>query len=254
MRGVPVLLTFLFIGLSVPLSAQTTGSVSGCVRDTLNYPLPRANVSITAPGLRLAVVADAEGCYQFPELPPHVYRVTARLPGLDNTTRDKVSVGAGQAQRVDLVTAPSSICECLADATTLRELFERADAVVYLKIVDANSDEPSPRGFFRQHVASLDVLKRHQGLAPAMTFLQDQSSGAPDPYQPGEELVLFLMWSPGAGTYVSFTTRTHMPNPGYNVVVIQDGRVARAQGSLAHYRGAPLENLLADLRKIADGQ
>jgi hypothetical protein len=141
-------------------------------------------VTAAVAGTKLTVLADVEGCYEFAELPPNLYRVTARLRGFDNTTRDKVSVVGGQIQRVDLVTGPSTICECLPNANTLRELFDRADAVIYLRILDPTNGPLVPRRYFRQRAAILDVLKPHEGVVSDMTFLQDQSSGEPDPYQP----------------------------------------------------------------------
>jgi hypothetical protein len=44
-----------------------------------------------------------------------------------------------------------------------------------------------------------DLLRRDPGAGSihmAMTFLQDQSIGAPEPYEPGEEFVVFLHWWP----------------------------------------------------------
>ena len=159
-----------FVALSLVLlvtasvSAQTTGAVTGCLRDVTDQPLPRATVTATAAGTKVTILADAGGCFEFTELPPNVYRVTARMPGLDNTTRDNVAVVAGQVQRVDLVTGPSIICECLSNANTLRELFDRADAVIYLRILDPTNDQPVRRRYFRQRAAILDVLKRHDGV------------------------------------------------------------------------------------------
>jgi hypothetical protein len=81
--GIRVLLTVLVALLSVPVSAQTTGGISGCLRDAIvKEPLPRATVTATSAGTKLVIVADAGGCFEFTELPPNVYRVTARLLGL----------------------------------------------------------------------------------------------------------------------------------------------------------------------------
>jgi hypothetical protein len=41
--------------------------------------------------------ADATGCYEFGDLPIGLYRVTARLAGFDNVTRDGVKIVAGNA-------------------------------------------------------------------------------------------------------------------------------------------------------------
>jgi len=246
MSGIRVLLTLLVVVLSVPVSAQTTGGVAGCITYSLHHPLPRATVTATAGGTKFTVLADAEGCYQLTALPPNLYRVTVRLLGFDNTTRDNVRVVSGQVQRVDLVTQPSAICECLSRATTLREFFERADAVMYLRITETDKELSAPAGWFRHAAAILEVFKQHDGVPSAgtqTTFLQDQSSGAPEPYESGEEFLLFLNWWPAERIFVVRTTDTPERSDKYTT-----------RYSVPHYGGSPVEVVLTELRKMSKEQ
>jgi hypothetical protein len=43
----------------------------------------------------MTTTADAGGCYELKHLPIGSYRVTARLTGFDNATRDGVTIAPG---------------------------------------------------------------------------------------------------------------------------------------------------------------
>lgn len=45
--------------------------------------------------VQLTTTADAGGCYELQDLRSGSYRVTARLPGFDNVTRDGVKIVTG---------------------------------------------------------------------------------------------------------------------------------------------------------------
>lgn len=233
---------------SAPAFGQTTGSVTGCFTDQINQPLPRVTVSLSAQGKRMTTLADDRGCYEFRELPAGVYRITARLLGFNNVTRDKVNISPGQIERVSLSMRVSTICECLARPTTLEGLYDQADVVVYARILHHYNELPSRPGFFTQMAEALETFKHHNSGGPsnnALTFFQNQSNGTPDPYDTGQELVLFLSWLPienmlSEGLYPQNVT----------VVSIQAGSVTDAPGELGSYVGSPTTDLLAELRKL----
>jgi outer membrane receptor for ferrienterochelin and colicin len=81
MRRTLSALLFLLVG-SVPLVAQTTGSIVGTVTDDSGAPLPGATVEARGPalqGTKVAVTAD-DGSYRLALLPPGSYTVSASLP------------------------------------------------------------------------------------------------------------------------------------------------------------------------------
>jgi len=74
------------------LHAQTTGSVSGVVRDSNGAPLPGASVTISGPQFPLgrAVTTRSDGVFSFLNLLPGPYTLKAELPGLGTFQQDVV--------------------------------------------------------------------------------------------------------------------------------------------------------------------
>ena len=255
-------------------SAQTTGIVSGCLTDSTQNRLSRATVTAGSPGNKTTAMANEDGCYELSGLPPNLYRITARLRGFDNVTRDKVRVTAGRT-RLDLTLTISPICDCETPGATLRQLAERVDAVVYVRIGDRERELPAPNGYFQQMADVLEVLKydmnpdaplgpaakalhgllksdRALGSAkPTLRFLQDQASGAPEPYEPGEEYVLFLHWRDRERTYEARTRHAMDRSDRDTVFVIRDSRVTRSPTSLGRFTGQRVDSLLAELRRLS---
>jgi hypothetical protein len=151
---------------------------------------------------------------------------------------------------------------------------ERSNAVVYVKISGSEAELAAPQPYFKQTAEVLEILKYHaidgapldaagkalQDLLKRdpgagssrfhMTFLQDQSWGAPEPYEPGEEFVLFLTWWAGERAFMAQTIHTSDRSDRDSVFVVQNGRVTRTPASLTRYLGVPTETLLADLRRV----
>ena len=100
----------------------TMGTIAGCVTDTMSERVPGATVVVRSRDVRRTTVADASGCYEFEELPPNSYRVTARLAGFDNVTRDRLRVEAARVTRLDFLLHISAICECIRIGGTLLQL------------------------------------------------------------------------------------------------------------------------------------
>src|SRR5687768_16663920 len=76
---------------------------------------------------------------------------------------------------------------------------------MYLRITDTDKELSAPAGFFRHNAAILEVFKQSDGSPNGLagtTFLEDQRSGAPEPYEAGEDLLLFLRWSPAERIFV----------------------------------------------------
>ncbi len=221
-----------------PVAAQPTGTLRGCITNDLNQPLPRATVVLRAAGVQQTVLADAEGCYEVESLSPKLYRVTVRLAGFDSETRETIRIESADTVRLDFQLRISTICECLSPPSSLRAQWELADAVVHLRVTDHDTQLSAPRGFFAHTAEVLEVFKPHEGVGPddrAMTFLQSQSSGEPDLYDAGDEVVLFLQWLAKLGTF-----RIHPSLPG--AIAIKNGGTVR---------NAPVDDLLEQLRALS---
>jgi hypothetical protein len=200
------------------------------------------------------------------------------LKGFDNATRDKISAATGQMRRVDFnLVSLSARCDCESPGTTLREMTDRVDAVVHLRITTNNIDNETPAfrwpfAYFTQTAEVIEIVKYPETAGPpfdsatralqdllkrnpsagsvrtVMTFLQDQSSGAPLPYEPGDEFVLFLKWWPAGRVLVAQTMHAPDRSDRDTMFAILNGRVTRAPRSLTRYVNASVEALLADLR------
>ena len=94
---------------TVPLAAQTTGSISGHVADTSGGAIPGVTVEATSPALQGARVATADilGLYRLPLLPPGSYTVTFTLPGFGPKKQNAVAVLLGKDTALDMVLSPA---------------------------------------------------------------------------------------------------------------------------------------------------
>src|SRR3954463_8017263 len=88
----------ILILATVPLAAQTTGSISGHVTDTSGAALPGVTVEATSSslqGMRIGV-SDITGLYRLPLLPPGSYTVAFTLSGFAQKKNAAVPVVLGK--------------------------------------------------------------------------------------------------------------------------------------------------------------
>src|SRR5450432_3566717 len=93
MRFRSLFLAIAFAALAVPLAfAQTTGSVSGTVRDKGGAPLPGVALVITGPQMPRGQTTTSlsDGSFKFVALLPGSYRVSAELSGIGKFEQDVV--------------------------------------------------------------------------------------------------------------------------------------------------------------------
>lgn len=253
-------LTAVVLAAAVTVAAQgpsTAGSVVGCMSDTVRQRLPGATVVAKGGGVQRTTVADSDGCYELKDLPPASYRVTGRLAGFDNVTRDRLVVAPSTATRLDFTTRVSSICECIrVGGTTLADQWDHADAVLHERLADSEAAPSMPQGYYRHRATVISAVKQPSGPHPATIFvLQNQRSGIPGPYDVGQELVAFLE-SSGSDTFritndepgLAVPTGSHDPSI---VFLVQDGRIQRAPSEFSRYVGTPIDSFLEELRTLS---
>src|SRR5688500_4120390 len=91
----------------------------------------------------------------------------------------------------------SGICECIRIGTTLLDHWNNANRVLHLRILGPDPGQPQPTGPHSLHVAIPRSVLKPSGRVPAamVSLMQNQASRAPDPYDVGQELVVFLQGS-----------------------------------------------------------
>ncbi len=92
--------------------AQTGGTVSGLVRDSLGGAIPGATVRVIneATGAAQETVSDADGSYQINDLAPGQYRVEATLDGFEAAVA-RGAVDGRQAAKIDVTLTPARLTE-----------------------------------------------------------------------------------------------------------------------------------------------
>jgi hypothetical protein len=99
----------LLVFVTVPLAAQTSGSISGRVNDSSGGSLPGVTVEATSPALQgtRVAVSDGSGLYRLPLLPPGSYNVTFALSGFATKRNASILVSLGNDTTVDTVLSPA---------------------------------------------------------------------------------------------------------------------------------------------------
>ena len=144
--------------------------------------------------------------------------------------------------RLDLTTRVSLICECIRVAGSLAVLWDHADAVLHVRLSDSEQSS-TPQGYYRHSATVLSALKQPAGSLPATIFvLQNQRSGAPEPYDVGQELVAFFE-SSGSNAF-----RITNDDDASMVFLVQADRIQRAPSEFSTYFGMTIGSFLEELR------
>jgi hypothetical protein len=249
----------IIVGLlvQVPPQAPPIGSLVGCASDTMEQRLPGVTIVAKTGRLQRTTTADASGCYELRALPAGSYRVTARLAGFDNVTRDGVTIAPTGVARMDFAMRVSPICECVRfGGTTLAAQWDYADAVLHLRLSASEPQPTTPAGYYRHAATVLNVLKKPVGpLTTPVFVLQNQRSAAPGPYDIDQELVMFLKSQGSAGFAITndepgLAVAGASDDPA-TVFLVQESRIQRAPSEFSRYGGMPLGVFLDELRVLS---
>ncbi|MFN2635243.1 MAG: carboxypeptidase regulatory-like domain-containing protein [Thermoanaerobaculia bacterium] len=120
MRFRPLWIALACFALAVPLvHAQTTGAISGWVRDGQGGAIPGATVTITSPNMPLgrSATSQGDGGFQFSGLIPGTYRLRAELSGMGIFQQDVV-VSLSKETEVRAVLRATATAEVTVTAAT----------------------------------------------------------------------------------------------------------------------------------------
>jgi hypothetical protein len=233
--------------------SQTTGSIAGCIADATGQRLARAEIFATGESTRPTTSADASGCFELKALTPRRYRVTARLAGFNNSTRDNVAVAAGAATPLDMRMSISPICECVRFAGSLADHLKEADAILHLRIAAPTEAATSASIYYPHSAVVLHAIKTTPKAGNPITLLQGQISGSALPYEAGDEFVAFLRSVPDRGYTIINDNPESMVSLGSRkiamVFVVRDGRIVDAPADFSRYAGTTLDSFMRELRK-----
>jgi len=243
-----------------PQTPSAAGSLVGCASDTMKERLPGVTVVAKTGRVQRTTTADAGGCYELRDLPIGSYRVTARLAGFDNVTRDGVTIAPTGVARMDFAMRVSAICDCIRfGGTTLAEQWDYADAVLHVRLSASEPLPATPVGYYRHAATVLNVLKKP--VAPLTTpvfVLQNQRSATAGPFDIDQELVMFLKaQGPGGFAITNDEPGLAVPTGSHDpamVFLVQDGRIQRAPSDLSRYVGMRLDVVLEELRALSHGK
>src|SRR6266478_1413301 len=86
------------------LSAATTGSISGTLKDPSGAVIPGAMITVTntAQGIQNKTMTDQKGVYNFPSLPVGRYSLQAEAQGFKTVKRNDLVVDLDSALQIDL--------------------------------------------------------------------------------------------------------------------------------------------------------
>jgi hypothetical protein len=105
MKNIKPIYFFLLFGAAAAWAAPV-GSIKGYVRDASGAIVPKAALTLSneKTGVQQKTVSDATGLYQFLDLNPGSYRVTAEVPGFRTIDVKGVIVLVDQIVQLDLKT------------------------------------------------------------------------------------------------------------------------------------------------------
>ena len=98
---------------ATPALASPTGVIIGAIKDQSGAAISGAQITLvrTDTNTRLTAKTDANGAYQFPQLPPANYALTVEAIGFKKVTVGTVVVQVDQITRVDLALEVGAVTE-----------------------------------------------------------------------------------------------------------------------------------------------
>ncbi len=163
---------FLLLGPFLAVGQELTGTLYGTVMAQDGGLLPGTTVTVTGPRLIRGAefrVANEEGVYRIPALPPGPYTVRAELPGFQPITREGIQLTAGASLAVDLTLAIAGIEESVTvrgDAPLVDVRSSQTTRTVERAVID---NAPLGRTSADLVLVAPGVLDSGYGFSPAQS-------------------------------------------------------------------------------------
>jgi hypothetical protein len=152
-----------------PLSAQTTGSISGTVKDPSGAVLPGATVTATntATNVQMKTMTDDRGYFVFPSLPVGRYSIKVEQTDFGTQVRNNLQVDSSSALVVDLT---MEMAEKVEQVTVLENATQVETASSQMGEVVTGTQMTSVALNGRSYT---DLLALQPGIVPMSTQLPD---------------------------------------------------------------------------------
>lgn len=161
-RAISVFVLLILALVSIPAFCQdTTGSVTGVVKDESGQPLPGVMVSVVGEkGIRSATT-DQNGKFNITGIAPGSYDVKAELSGFVTMAQSDVKVTAGAAAETSFTMKPGSLQELMV-VTASRMETPLINAPATMSVLSSDTIESSPAqnyGDLLRSVPGLNVIQ-----------------------------------------------------------------------------------------------
>ncbi|MCU1330251.1 MAG: TonB-dependent receptor, partial [Bryobacterales bacterium] len=123
--------TLLALALSLPVSGQTFGDISGAARDTTGASIPAAQITLVNidTNATRSVASNEDGLFSFPALPPGTYTLKAEKTGFKTVTHPGILLQVQQSARVDVEMPVGQVSESV-EVTATAALLTTENATV----------------------------------------------------------------------------------------------------------------------------
>src|ERR1700676_450665 len=133
----------LLLACAIHVSASPTGSITGFVKDTSGAIVPGAKITLTntATNTQLTATSDANGEFQFPQLPPSTYSLEVESKGFKRTIVSAL-VQVDQITHADVILEVGDITQSV-QVETFAPLLE-TDKSTLSSVVDSRTIASMP--------------------------------------------------------------------------------------------------------------
>jgi len=169
------LLAVLLAGGGSMASAQeTTGAVSGTVKDSSGGVIPGATIALQGGVVNRFEVSDGNGQFLFAAVPPGTYRITATLSGFAPQVAEGVVVSIGRTTPIDVALKAGGISEQVT-VTATAAVIDTAQTTIQTNVSAALIDT-LPKGTNMSSLFKLAPSARAEPLSGQ--FQIDGASGS----------------------------------------------------------------------------
>jgi hypothetical protein len=169
----------LLVTSTVVFAQETTGGLTGTIKDTTGAVVGNAHVEVTSANLvgNKALDTDSAGYYRFANLPPGSYAITVSAKGFKTVRRDGIVLEVGHLPTVDItleVGAASEVVEVSGAAPVIDVTTETTQTNVTQDVVQ---DVPHGRSF--QSVIQFAPSARNEPLAGSNRLSNGSGGSSP---------------------------------------------------------------------------